>query len=316
MADISKILTEAWLKVNEGIGSAANTIADATKGKVNEINLNSRRSEILNQLAPKIVELYKSGVQLPEELMSILKELTDIEDRLAALKPAPTPKAPVMNVPDEEDDAEIPDVTAEETIQTDSDEDVPVIHVDIDETPEPVVVAAEEVPSEEVDYDAENVKQPCEVQETEASAMEVDEVQEEAASESHEQADELNNEEQDTEEAADDEDTGYHVDDVIEGIGKAADKVADTVKNAVENPEKVIDKAADMAGKVAEGIGKVTDKALEHAQKAIDDPEKAANSAAEQVGKVVDGIGKAAEKAANAFTSFIENLTRNDDEKK
>ena len=39
MADISKILTEAWLKVNEGIGSAANTIADATKGKVNEINL-------------------------------------------------------------------------------------------------------------------------------------------------------------------------------------------------------------------------------------------------------------------------------------
>ena len=97
MADISKILTEAWLKVNEGIGSAANTIADATKGKVNEINLNSRRSDILNQLAPKIVELYKSGVQLPEELMSILKELTDIEDRLAALKPAPRAKAPRRN---------------------------------------------------------------------------------------------------------------------------------------------------------------------------------------------------------------------------
>ena len=37
MADISKILTEAWLKVNEGIGSAANSIADATKEKVNEI---------------------------------------------------------------------------------------------------------------------------------------------------------------------------------------------------------------------------------------------------------------------------------------
>ena len=82
MADISKILTEAWLKVNEGIGSAANSIADATKEKVNEINLNSRRSEVLNQLVPKIVEIYRSGATLPEELTTILKELTDIEDQL------------------------------------------------------------------------------------------------------------------------------------------------------------------------------------------------------------------------------------------
>ena len=122
MADISKILTEAWLKVNEGIGSAANSIADATKEKVNEINLNSRRSEVLNQLVPKIVEIYRSGATLPEELTTILKELTDIEDQLAALKPAPAAKAPVMEVPEEKNE-EAPAAPQDDMEQADSDED-------------------------------------------------------------------------------------------------------------------------------------------------------------------------------------------------
>lgn len=67
---------------------------------------------------------------------------------------------------------------------------------------------------------------------------------------------------------------------------------------------------------MAETIGKAADKALDQAQKVIDKTDKSANSASDQVGKVVDGIGKAAEKAANAFTSFLENLTRNDSDKK
>lgn len=315
MADISKILTEAWLKVNEGIGSAANSIADATKEKVNEINLNSRRSEVLNQLVPKIVEIYRSGATLPEELTTILKELTDIEDQLAALKPAPATKAPVMEVPEEKNE-EAPAAPQDDMEQADSDEDVPVIQVDTEDAPEPVEEAPEE--PEEVDYDAGHETASCEncQEESLETDDETDHGFEEAASTIEKMANEGETEQSEEKDEAKEAQMKFDVDDVIEGLGKAADKVADAAKYAAENPEKVIDKAADVAGKVAETIGKAADKALDQAQKVIDKTDKSANSASDQVGKVVDGIGKAAEKAANAFTSFLENLTRNDSDKK
>ena len=139
---------------------------------------------------------------------------------------------------------------------------------------------------------------------------------EEAASTTEKMANEGETEQSEEKDEAKEAQMKFDVDDVIEGLGKAADKVADAAKYAAENPEKVIDKAADVAGKVAETIGKAADKALDQAQKVIDKTDKSANSASDQVGKVVDGIGKAAEKAANAFTSFLENLTRNDSDKK
>ena len=100
----------------------------------------------------------------------------------------------------------------------------------------------------------------------------------------------------------------FYVPDIQEKSGKKVPEVFDVRAQQAE-----IDR---VAGKVAETIGKAADKALDQAQKVIDKTDKSANSASDQVGKVVDGIGKAAEKAANAFTSFLENLTRNDSDKK
>ena len=42
MSDITKLVNDAWLKINEGIGNAASSIAAATKSKANEINLQQR----------------------------------------------------------------------------------------------------------------------------------------------------------------------------------------------------------------------------------------------------------------------------------
>ncbi len=303
MADISRILTEAWIKVNEGIGNAANSIADATKGKVNEINLNTRRNEILNMLAPKIVELYKSGVELPDEIASILKELTEVEEKIEALKPAQPAQAPVMDIPEEEgaDVQEDPEVQPKTT-----DEDVPVIHVDAEEVPVPVAEAPESETKEEVDY-AVDGSADCKGNE---AAQTVPDPETSSADPGQDAPASEKTAESDLEKAADE--AADSVDDVLE---QCADQMENAARNAAETTDKVFDKAVEAAGKVAEGIGKAADKALDYAQKALDDPDKAANAAAEQVGKVVDGLGKVAEKAANAFSNFIDNLSRKDDDK-
>lgn len=350
MADISKILTEAWVKVNEGIGSAANSIADATRGKVNEINLNTRRNEILNMLAPKIVEIYKSGVELPEELTAILKELTEVEDKLAALKPAVSTKTPVMEIPEEEDETE--ETQNAEVLSDETDEDVPVIDVKLEEKPVDVgEVEEKEEGTDDVEYTFTDSDESCE-----GEGKPDDEVEHTAPDkndgdlESKEKKGPVLEDEQNAQKKEDG--SQNVVNEMMRGMEQAADKVADAARYAVQNPEKVFNKAADAAGKVADeigkaadkavdyaqkvlenpekaantaadqvgkvvdGIGKAADKAVDYAQKALENPEKAANAAADQVGKVVDGIGKVAEKAANAFTSFIENLSHKDNDQK
>lgn len=74
------------LKGMEAIGTSASNLASNAKLKVNEINLQTRRREILTDFSLQAFEMWQKGVQLPEPLSEMLKELSDIEDRLSVLR--------------------------------------------------------------------------------------------------------------------------------------------------------------------------------------------------------------------------------------
>lgn len=87
MADMNNSFRNAWKAVVETVGNAAGNLAQNAKAAVNEMNLENRRSEIFNTLGAKAYELWKNGEQsFPEDFVALLKELTDVDSQLDAIK--------------------------------------------------------------------------------------------------------------------------------------------------------------------------------------------------------------------------------------
>ena len=86
MADIGKTLKGVLIKGMEAIGSAANNIASNTKYKMDEMNIITRRREILGDFGAKAYELWQKGIRFPEELESQLQELSELDVRLNELR--------------------------------------------------------------------------------------------------------------------------------------------------------------------------------------------------------------------------------------
>ena len=86
MSSFTRKVRITFLKGMEAIGTTASALASNAKLKVNEINLETRRREILTNFSLQAFELWQKGVQLPEPLSEMLTELTDIEGRLSVLR--------------------------------------------------------------------------------------------------------------------------------------------------------------------------------------------------------------------------------------
>ena len=82
------------LKGMEALGTTASNLASNAKLKVNEINLENRRREILTDFSLQAFELWQKGVELPGSLSSMLEELCDIENRLSVLRAQKYAKVP------------------------------------------------------------------------------------------------------------------------------------------------------------------------------------------------------------------------------
>jgi len=76
----------ALFKGMEAIGTSASNLASNAKLKVNEINLENRRREILTDFSLQAFELWQNGTQLPAPLDSLFQELSEIEERLSVLR--------------------------------------------------------------------------------------------------------------------------------------------------------------------------------------------------------------------------------------
>ena len=95
MANLGNNVKTAFLKGLEALGDAASSIGTSAKQKLSEMHLASRRDDLRKEIPALVLKLWKDGAQLPDELTSLLSELSDLEDQLAALhlKPEPAPDA-------------------------------------------------------------------------------------------------------------------------------------------------------------------------------------------------------------------------------
>ena len=86
MANFSSRVKLTVLKGMEALGTTASNLASNAKLKVNEINLENRRREILTNFSLQAFELWQKGVELPAPLAEMLEELSDTEARLSVLR--------------------------------------------------------------------------------------------------------------------------------------------------------------------------------------------------------------------------------------
>lgn len=92
----------AILKGIEALGKGASTLAEGAQKKLDEMNLETRRREILNEIPKCVNELYQQGIELPEQLMGLLTELAELDEKLESLRPQPAPAAEQPAEPAEE----------------------------------------------------------------------------------------------------------------------------------------------------------------------------------------------------------------------
>lgn len=86
MAEIGKSLKGIWLKSMEAISNTASNIASNTKYKVDEMNIVNRRREILSDFGAQSYELWQKGEKFPEPLEQLLKELSELDEALNAIR--------------------------------------------------------------------------------------------------------------------------------------------------------------------------------------------------------------------------------------
>jgi len=93
MANLGTNMKTALLKGLEAIGDAASSIGTSAKQKLSEMHLANRRDDLRKAIPDLAMLLWKQGAELPHELSSVLSELNDLEEQIAALRPTPEPAA-------------------------------------------------------------------------------------------------------------------------------------------------------------------------------------------------------------------------------
>ena len=75
---------EIWLKGMKAVGNTAASIANNTRYKVDEVTIQNRRREVLNDLAHKVYALWLKGEgdMFPEPVTRMLEELKQLDEQL------------------------------------------------------------------------------------------------------------------------------------------------------------------------------------------------------------------------------------------
>ena len=76
----------AFLKSLESLGKSASNMADNAHDRLNEMNLQTRRREILSEFPLQALEMFQNGMTFPEPLNEMLVELNELDAQLAVLR--------------------------------------------------------------------------------------------------------------------------------------------------------------------------------------------------------------------------------------
>lgn len=86
MAGLGNNVKMAFLKGLEALGKGASNMADNAHHKLNEINLETRRHELLSEFPVRALDLWQKGAELPNELAAMLQELSELDEQLTLLR--------------------------------------------------------------------------------------------------------------------------------------------------------------------------------------------------------------------------------------
>lgn len=82
MADFRKQIKQMWIKGMETVGNTASNIANNTKYKVDEMNLQNRRRDLFSNIGPQAYILWQKGEKFPEEICKMLMEIQKLDEQL------------------------------------------------------------------------------------------------------------------------------------------------------------------------------------------------------------------------------------------
>ena len=124
MADIGENIKTFMKKGLEAIESTANSIAETTRQKVDEINLQNRKNEVMCGLSQKLYDLWLQGEKLPESLIPDLEEIVRLDEEIRLSKNVTEPE-------NEKQGADEPEIIQEKEIEQKENgiPDIPVIEV-------------------------------------------------------------------------------------------------------------------------------------------------------------------------------------------
>lgn len=114
MAILGNNLKTAFLKGMEALGKGAANLTSSAQQKLNEMNLENRRSVLAKEIPVCAMKLWKDGAQLPEELAALLSEISELEEQLAAMRAKP--EAPAQ--PEAEAAPAAEETTVEEAVES------------------------------------------------------------------------------------------------------------------------------------------------------------------------------------------------------
>ena len=71
-----------WIRGMKAVGNTAANIANNTRYKVDEVTIQNRRREVLNDLAHKTYALWLKGEEFPESMSKMLEELKRLDEQM------------------------------------------------------------------------------------------------------------------------------------------------------------------------------------------------------------------------------------------
>lgn len=86
MAALGNNVKMAFLKGLEALGKGASNMATNAHQKLNEINLETRRRELLSEIPVRALDLWQQGEPMPQSLGEMLSELSALDEQLTVLR--------------------------------------------------------------------------------------------------------------------------------------------------------------------------------------------------------------------------------------
>lgn len=111
MATLGNNVKTAFFKGMEAVGKAGAGLVGTAQQRLKQMNVDARRGELRREIPAMALELWKEGVEMPERLNALVKELGELEEELAAMRAQPEPEKPEEAPKAEAEDA--PGETAE-----------------------------------------------------------------------------------------------------------------------------------------------------------------------------------------------------------